>query len=211
MNTADEKKHESTIDSLMTRRTIVLSGKITKESAQDVARRMLELQTRSSEPIKLIIDCGGGNTHAALQLCDVMENLITAPVHGIALGACGSAATFVMLYCKKRSSTPHSRFLIHSGTMSEISLPVNQTTSVHVELLLKDVKKFETMVTRIYMNRLTPQVWANGKPGEEERREFVQRLIQRGDQRFDEWFIAEEAVEIGLIEEIKEGKLDVFT
>lgn len=193
----------------MARRTVVLSGEMNNESMGEVGSRLITLQMRSPDPITLLIDSGGGSIDAALRLCDLITHVMTAPVKGIALGMCGSAATFVMLHCNERLSTPYSRFLIHSGTRSKISIPINQTTSENLEQLLKDVKATEEMVIQLYMERLTPS-WAV-PPSEEEKRENVLRLIARGDQRFDEWMSATEAVEIGLVSGIVSGKIGIFS
>ena len=206
----DENKFRTQIiDGMMQRRTVILSGEINHSSTGEVGQRLISLQMKSSDPINLIIDSGGGIMDAALRLCDLMATVMTAPVRGIALGACGSAATFVMLYCKERIGTPYSRFLIHSGTRSKIAIPINQTTSENLEQLLRDVKAAEEMVTKLYMSRLTPAIW-NEHTSEPDQRKFVQGLIARGDQRFDYWMSAEEAVEAGLIQQISTSKLDIF-
>ncbi len=197
-------------DNFMSKRTVILSGEIDDKSISVTGQRLLTLQTLSSESINLIIDSGGGNLDGALRLCDMITTLMRAPIRGIALGICGSAATFIMLHCTERVSTPYSRFLIHSGTRSRISIPINQTTSENLEHLLKDVKATEEMVLRLYMSRLTPRAWMETKPSDEERRLFVRKLIDRGDQRFNELMSAEEAVEVGLVTKIIEDKLDIF-
>lgn len=205
----EEKPHNPILDGMMERRTVILSGEITHLSTGEVGQRLIRLQMQSSSTINLIIDCGGGIMDAALRLCDLMTTIMTAPVRGIALGECGSAATFVMLHCKERIGTPYSRFLIHSGTRSKITIPIDQTTSENLGQLLRDVKATEELVTRLYMSRLTPAKWTEQTP-DEERRTFVQSLIARGDQRFDDWMPVEEAVEIGLIQSVISDKLDIF-
>lgn len=198
------------LEAFMARRTVILSGEINHQSIGELGQRMIELQARSTDRINLIIDSGGGSIDFALYLCDLMSTVMTAPVRGIALGSCGSAATFVMLYCNERISTPYSRFLVHSGTRSKISIPIGQTTSENLEQLLKDVKATEEMVLGLYMSRLTPTAWTKKEPTDEERRGYVQKLINRGDQSFDNWMSAEEAIEVGLVTEIVNGKLDIF-
>jgi ATP-dependent protease ClpP protease subunit len=208
-----EQKAESgnpVLETFMSRRTVILNGEINHQSIAEVGQRLITLQARSPDRINLVIDSGGGSMDASLRLCDLMSTVMTAPVRGIALGSCGSAATFVMLYCSERISTPYSRFLIHSGTRSKISIPIGQTTSENLEQLLKDVKATEEMVLGLYMSRLTPTAWASDKPTDEKRREYVQKLIDRGDQPFDDWMSAEQAVEVGMITEIVSGKLDIF-
>lgn len=210
MSKEKERSENPIFDTFMSRRTVILSGEINHQSIGEVGQRMVELQARSPDRINLVIDSGGGSMDAALRLCDLMSTVLTAPVRGIALGACGSAATFVMLYCNERLSTPYSRFLIHSGTRSKISIPIGQTTSENLEQLLRDVKATEEMVLGLYMSKLTPVAWSKKKPTDEKRREYVQQLIDRGDQPFDDWMSAEEAIEVGLVTEIVHGKLDIF-
>ncbi len=206
----EEQTSNPIIDGLMTRRTVVLEGEINPESTNALSQKILKLQMQSSAPINLIIDSGGGNTDAALKLCDLISTVITAPLRGIALGKCGSAATFVMLYCTERICTPYSRFLIHSGTIGKISLQINDTTAENLEALLRDVRSTDEMVMQLYMSKLTPTSWIFKKPSEAKCRAFIKKLINRGDQQFDYWLSAKEAVEVGLIQRIVSGKLDIF-
>lgn len=194
----------------MARRTVILSGEINRQSINDVGQRLISLQAHSTDPINLIIDSTGGSMNDALRLCDLMSIVMTAPVCGIAIGFCGSAATFIMLHCSERISTPYSKFLIHSGTKSNISIPIGQTTSENIEQVLKDVRASEEMVLNLYMRKLTPTAWVDGKPDDEEQRKYVQGLINRGDQNYDDWMSAGEAIEVGLITKITHDKLDIF-
>lgn len=195
---ANPEENNALFENLMARRTVVLEGEINSKSISQVAQRMFALQARSGDLINLLIDSGGGSIRSALQLCDAMEHILTAPVRGIAFGACHSAATFVMLHCSERVCTPYSKFVIHSGTMSKISLPMNETTEKNLEHLLAESKSTTEMVVRLYMSRLNKS------------REQVEALIGRGDQNFNGAMTAQEAVEIGLVEKIIEGKLDIF-
>lgn len=201
----------STMDGLLERRTVALVGEINSKSITEAMRELLALQMQSSSPINLIIDSGGGSTWDALRLCDFISVVMTAPVRGIAIGMCGSAATFIMLHCHERVTTPYALFLVHSGTRGQIQIPINQTTSENLEHLLSDARRTEETVLQMYMSRLTPPAWAKKRPTEKTRREFVQKLINRGDQRFDDLMTADEAVEAGLVTRILSEKLDIFT
>jgi len=208
-----KKKYQinPTAEGLMYRRTIVLSGEIDRRSIAYISQRLMALQMQSSDWINLIIDSNGGNLEAALQLGDLITIILTAPVRGIALGNCGSAATFIMLQCQERISTPYSRFMIHSGISNQISIPINHTTSEYLEQLLAEMKSADEMIIRLYADRLTPLAWQESKPTDEERHAFVQQLIKRGDQRFDDWLSAEEAIQIGLVDKIQYEKLEIFS
>lgn len=211
MSKKKDRQIDPILEGLTERRTVFLTGKIDDGTINAVGEQMITLQMRSPDKVNLIIDSGGGSIYPALRLCDLISTILTTPVRGIALGACGSAATFIMLHCNERLSTPHSQFLIHSGTQSKISVKINQTTSESLERLLKDVKATEEMVLRLYMDRLTPRAWANKRPPPAKRREYVEQLIRRGDQDFHDWLSAEEAVEAGLVTKVVRNKLDIFS
>ncbi|MFT7644664.1 MAG: ATP-dependent protease ClpP protease subunit [Candidatus Paceibacteria bacterium] len=95
---------------------------------------MIAFQCDSEEPINLVIDSGGGNTFAALKLCDLIEHFITAPVYAFVIGECPSAATFILLHCDKRSCTQHSTFLVHSSTMMGIQIKLDKTSTALLEV-----------------------------------------------------------------------------
>ncbi len=205
----NEESSDPILDAMMERRTVVLGGDITLSSTSDVAKRLISLQMLSNDTINLIIDSSGGSLDAALRLCDLMTVVLTAPVRGIALGQCGSSATFIMLHCSERLGTPYSRFLIHSGTTNQIAIPMNHTTSENLEQLLREANVCKETLTQLYMKHLTPVTWTL-KTTNAARRAFVQKLIARGDQKFDDHMSAEEAVKVGLIERVVHEKLDIF-
>lgn len=206
-----DEKPNPVLEKMMGRRTVALSGTITQDSMTEVGKRLLNLQAISAEPINLLMDSGGGDIYAALKLCDMMNFLLSAPVTGIAVGECGSAATVIMLHCTKRAATPHSRFLVHSGNKHGLSFCVNEAGAKEIEHLLKEMKAVEERVLKIYRNKLTPAVWREREPSHEERKDFVRQLVSRGDQRFDKWLTVEEAIAVGLIQQIVPDKLDIFS
>lgn len=197
-------------DDLLEFRTIALVGMIDEEMVSDISERLVTLQFESTNPINLIIDSRGGNMVAALRLCDLIDTLLTAPVRGIALGECGSAATFILLHCSERWSTPNSKFMIHSGHVDNVSIPINDATPRNVEDLLSRIKDAEQEIIRIYTDRLTPTVWATKRPRLTARQKFVRELIGNGDRPFTKWLNAMDAVEVGLVERIVRGKLPIF-
>ena len=184
---------------LIERRAVFLRGQIDQELAENVRGRLLLLQSMSSDPIHLLIDSIGGSLAYALRISDFISHVITAPVHGIVIGDCLSGATLILLHCTTRVSTPNATFLIHSGTMfQDVTLRVDKTTHRNMHLMYKDYMKNAEEMMKVYMAKLHLS------------RQRVQKLIQRGDQDFDSKMCADEALKIGLIQEILEGKLDIF-
>lgn len=176
---------------------VLMLGEVTKESASKLASDILRLQTLSDDGITLLIQSTGGDTFAALNLCDLMAHLVRAPIRGVVVGNCFSAATFVLLYCDERWATPHSRFLMHSSRISGLSLSIDQTTEENLQELLKETRVTSGVVNAMYMEKL-------GKTLEE-----VERLTRRGDQEFNEFMTAEEALHAGLIQTVVTSKLDL--
>ena len=198
------------LEGMMSRRTVFMEGELTPKLMSDVSSRMLELQLRSHDPINLIINSGGGHVFPALALCDLMTDFMTAPVRGIVKGSYGSAATFIILHCHERVATRYSRFLLHSGNRGGIALPIGSATSKMAEQLVRDIKGVEDIVMEQYIERLTPTAWKKKKPSAPKQREYVQTLLDRGDQDYDGWMSAREAIEVGLITDIITKKLDIF-
>jgi ATP-dependent protease ClpP protease subunit len=194
---------------LMDRRTVVLSGEINKETIATVSQRFFQLQLHSSDMINLLIDSPGGEMRSALFLCDILTSVMTAPVRGIVIGECSSAATFILLSCKERMGTFYSRYVIHSATRNQIRVQMNDTTSERLEQILREVKASEETITRLYMRTLQPANW-NESTTEDDRRTFVKQLIARGDQEYNAVMSSDEAVEVGLIQSIIAKKLDIF-
>jgi len=193
-------------EAFFAQRTVLFTGEVEEKLCSLTAHRLMSLQYASMEPITLIIDSRGGEMDEALKLCDIMATLIKAPIRGIAVGKCGSAATFVMLYCDERLGTPNARFVIHSARRVRVTVPANATASEHLEQLLKETAATERQIERLYVERLTPA--RKGKMTPAQKLAFVRKLIARGDQAFDASMTAEEAIAAGLIQGVFNGKLD---
>lgn len=66
------------------------------------------------------------------------------------------------------------------------------------------------MVMQLYMAKLTPAEWTEDT-SEEEKRTFVSKLIQRGDQHYDDRMSASEALAAGLIQRVHTDSLGILT
>lgn len=184
---------------LIERRTVFLRGMISRELADSTRERLLLLQSISSDPIHLLIDSGGGSIVYALRIGDFISNILAAPVRGVVIGDCFSAATLVLLHCTQRVCTPNATFLTHSSTqVIEVTLRVDRNVKGDIQLMYRDVIRTKNMMVRVYMSKLGLT------------RAKVKELIKRGDQKFDDQMHAEEALKLGLVEEIITEKLDIF-
>lgn len=188
-----------TRDKLLAHRTVVLTGDIEPDMGRRVIDQLAQLQFESaSEPIKVYIDSPGGRFDVAMSICDFIEHLLMVPVHGYVLGECSSSATFVLLSCEKRICTPHAEFVVHNGTTSGVEFKTDKTTPKNLEDLLADVNHVVSLVVDFYAKRLGLS------------KEKVEKLLERGDQNFNRALSAEEALAVGLVTQIVDGKIGIF-
>lgn len=178
---------------LLERRIIGLPYNIDKEIVDKIAGSILELNLKSFDEIKLLIDSGGGKIKPAFKLVDVIR-LSKAPVSGIVVGLCGSAAVSVLQACHKRLSTPHSKFFLHF-VRSDFTYKAYQTKQVIVRSLMSQLK--ETICNQretedIILARVNIT------------RKGLRKLMHNGERDNTE-LTADEALALGLVDEIVEG------
>jgi ATP-dependent Clp protease protease subunit len=132
------------------------------------------------KPIKLYIDSNGGSLIDTLIIIDSIR-LSKTPVIGICIGTAYSGGFFTLISCDKRLAYPHASFLFHEGA--------TQTggTSGQFENYTEFYKKQLKQLKEIVLN--------NTKITEEEYEKI---------KREDIWYDAKEALEKGIIDEIKE-------
>lgn len=168
-------------------RTVLVFGPITDTVAADTARRLIALDTASSEPIDLLVCSPGGHLESGDAMHD-MVRFIDAPVNMIGTGWVGSAATHLFLAVprERRCCTPNTRFLIHqpSGGAG------GQATDIAIQA--REIVKARERIARVIARE-------TGRP-----LDSVLEDIER-----DRWMSAEEAVEYGLVSRIVERRTDV--
>lgn len=183
---------------LTAKRIVTLDGKITRESLDRLTYEMVQLRLQSADPITLLIDSGGGDTIASLNFCDFLQFGLNAHVKAIVTGLCGSAATFILLYCTERLGLPHSRYLIHSSETSGVSLKTSPSSKQSREQLNDELDAIHNKVTSMYMQKLGLK------------RKRIEQLTDRGEQQYNSDMWAEEALELKLIQRIVDKPLDLF-
>ena len=114
-------------------RTVLIFGTITDATAAEAARRLITLDSDSSEPIDVIVSSPGGHLESGDTIHDLIR-FVRAPVRMIGSGWVGSAATHVYLAAprERRFCLPNTRFLIHqpsggmSGPASDIAIQARE-------------------------------------------------------------------------------------
>lgn len=73
------------------------------------------------EPIKILINTGGGELDAALSLCSAIE-MSKTPVHTVALGKACSAGFLILICGHVRYAQQYSRLMYHTGSSGYIGV-----------------------------------------------------------------------------------------
>lgn len=130
------------------------------------------------KPIYIIIDSPGGDVQATLTIIDAIK-LSHTPVITVNIGAAYSGGFFVFINGDRRIAYPHSTFLYHEGC-TEMGGDANkfQNWSDFYKKILLRLKE-----TTLSNTKITPELY------EEKRRD-------------DWWIEAEEAVSLGIADEI---------
>lgn len=182
----EEKKpgHDILVERMMETRTILLSGEINKELAERVIRQLILLESKSDEPIKVLIDSPGGDADAGFAIYDMMR-FIKPDVYNIGMGLVASAAAIILLASPKeqRIALPNSHYLIHQP-LSGI-----RGVATEIEIHAKELEKLRAKINKLISDETGRAV------------EKVEKETDR-----DYWLNAEEAQEYGLISRIVKSR-----
>lgn len=165
---------------LLQSRLVMVVGEVDQELAEDVISRLLLLDTKSHDPIKVIIASPGGHVDSGYAIYDVMR-FIASPVISIGAGWVASIAVPILLGADKdkRFALPNTRFLLHqpSGGAG------GQAADIRIEAreILKIRNRINALISR-----------ETGQPED--------KVAKDSDRNF--WMSAEEALEYKLISKI---------
>jgi ATP-dependent protease ClpP protease subunit len=168
---------------------IHLFERITAEKVDTLIDEIGKLMQAGITEAELLINCRGGAVSAALNLYDV---IIASGIKwkGIVIADCLSSAVTVLQACQERKAFPNASFLIHNTSREfKVRLDKSQSLEYFQARLAEDYKQTSAMDSR-NEKALTEHI----KPAHLE--EFKKLYIS------GEHFFPEEALEIGLIDEI---------
>ena len=174
-------------DKLMKTRSVMLTGEITKESADQVVRQLLVLDSESDEPITVYINSPGGDVDAGFAIYD-MVRFISAPVTMVGIGLVASAASLVLLAvpAERRVGFANSSYLIHQ--------PLSKMQGVAADVLIH-----ASVIERLRAKLDGIIAEATGKSAAE----------VSADTERDHWLFADEALSYGLISRIVKSKSEL--
>ena len=186
----DKKEYKpdpSLSDRLLKNRTILISGEINKDKADDFTRQILVLDSESSDPIYVYINSPGGDVDSGFAIYD-MARFVSSPVTMIGMGLVASAAALIYLAvpAERRLALPDSTYLIHQ--------PLSQLKGVAIDVAIYADK---IAALRKKLDKVIAD--ACGKTVED---------VAKDTER-DCWLTAEEARSYGLVSRIVTTKAEI--
>ena len=174
---------------LLRERVIFFVGPVNDHSANLVVAQLLFLESENPDKdISLYINSPGGSVYAGLAIYDTMQ-FVKPDVATICMGLAASMGQFLLAAGApgKRFALPHARIMMHQpsggvrGQASDIAIQAEQL---------------------IYIKKLMAERTAHhtGQTVEQ---------IQEDSER-DRWFTAEQAMEYGIIDHVREKRSDVI-
>ncbi|MHB8246606.1 MAG: ATP-dependent Clp protease proteolytic subunit [Acidimicrobiales bacterium] len=167
---------------LFDRRIMVLRGALDDLTATRVATELMTLDATGDEAVTLQIDSSGGPLTAAFTLVDVIEAL-GVPVNVLCMGRVEGSAVAVAAAGTNRLALPHTRFRLSDPDTSFEARASEAQQIARSELAA--IERYHECIAR-FTGRLVVE---------------VERWCRQG--RF---LGAEEAKEIGLVDEISRGR-----
>ena len=186
MNNQGEKQQNSkdtssvVVEKLLSSRSLIISGEINQELAEQVATQLLILQEMGDEPIKLFINSQGGHVEAGDTIHDMIK-FVKPKVIVIGTGWVASAGITIYLAADKenRYSLPNTRYMIHQP----LGQCRGQATDLHIEAL-------EIARVRERINKIISA--ATNQP--------LEKVQNDTDRNY--WLSSEEALDYGIVNNI---------
>ncbi|MCJ1251809.1 hypothetical protein MMC30_009047 [Trapelia coarctata] len=175
---------------LLKERIICLNGTVDETVSASIVAQLLFLEADSpSKPISLYINSPGGSVTAGLAIYDTMT-YIASPVTTICVGQAASMGS--LLLCGgakgKRYALPHSSIMVHQPSGGYFG----QASDIAIHA--KEILRVREQLNGIYKRHLTPK-------SQEWTLEGIEKMMER-----DRFMGAEEALEIGIVDEILEKR-----
>ncbi|KAI5924403.1 Clp protease-domain-containing protein [Camillea tinctor] len=173
---------------LLQERIICLNGPIDDTVSASIVAQLLWLESDNPDkPITMYIDSPGGSVTAGLSIYDTMT-YIRSPVSTVCLGQAASMGSLLLTGGEKgkRFALPHSSIMIHQplggtqGPASDILIYANQ------------IQRTREQVNEIYRKHLNDAIGH-----EKYNLKDVEDMMER-----DKYLTAEEAKEVGIVDEI---------
>ena len=161
-------------------RTLYLRGPIEDTVADTLVAQLMSLDAESDKDVTLYINSPGGLVSGMFAVYDTM-NLMRAKLNTVCVGVAASAAAFLLgTGTGTRSATENARIMIHQP------LGGARGQAVDIQIQAKQIVFLRERLNEILAER-------TGKP--------VEQIAKDTDRDF--WLSAPDAVEYGLIDEVR--------
>jgi ATP-dependent Clp protease, protease subunit len=165
---------------LFERRTVYLRGVIQDTVADSLAAQLMSLDADSGEDVNLYINSPGGDAAGMFAIYDVIA-LMRARVNTVCVGLAASAGAFLLATgTGVRAATENARIMIHQP------LGGARGQAVDIQIQARQIAFLRERLNEILAKR-------TGKP--------IEQITRDTDRDF--WLSAPEAVEYGLIDEVR--------
>ena len=137
---------------LLMQRRVFLTESITAESANEILKQLLYLESEDSEtPIRLIIDSPGGEVVSGLKIIDQMQGMET-PIETCCVGTAASMAAFIDVAGKSAGADEELIGILSRDTGRDVHMIEKIITSEPVYLNAAETVTFgicDTVVKRV--------------------------------------------------------------
>ena len=164
-----------------------MNGEVDESVSASIVAQLLFLEAENPEkPISLYINTPGGSVTAGLAIYDTMT-YIASPVSTICVGQAASMGSLLLCggQAKKRFCLPHSSIMVHQPSGGYFG----QASDIAIHA--KEILRVREQLNGIYKRHLT----------KEHTLTEIERLMER-----DKFMGAEEALEIGIVDQILERR-----
>lgn len=165
---------------LYDQRVLYLRGPIEDTVADELVAQLMSLDAEKHEDITLYVNSPGGVISGMFAVYDVMQ-LMESKVHTVCVGMAASAAAFLLATgTGTRAATPNARIMIHQP------LGGARGQAADIQIQAQQMRFLRQRINEILAER-------SGQP--------IERVEKDTDRDF--WLSAEDAVEYGLIDEVR--------
>ena len=177
---------------LLKERIIILNGPVDDSMASSITAQILFLESESPEkPINLYINSPGGSVTSGLCIYDTMA-YVQPPISTICMGQAASMGSLLLAGGSpgRRFALSHASVMVHqpSGGYS------GQATDIAIHA--KEILRVRSQLNKIYQKHITPK-----RPMS---LQDIENMMER-----DMFMSAEDALEMGLIDQILESRKDI--
>jgi ATP-dependent Clp protease protease subunit len=175
------------MERLFETRTLTIFGEVNMKLAQEVAQKLLILDSESNDPIKIFINSPGGHVESGDTIFDMIR-FVKSPVKVIGTGWVASAGALIYAAADKenRYSLPTTRFLLHQP----MGGARGQAADIAIEA--EEILKMRQRLNETFAEQ-------TGQP--------LEKVERDTDRNF--WMSANEAVEYGLVGKIVQSSDEV--